>query len=145
MKQLRLASLLASLFIIITHSVSANEADKILGTYMTEDNKGKVVITKQDNQYFGTLVWTYIPEAKDEFNPDKSKRTHKLEGLVVLKNLSYSGKDTWSGGTVYDPESGKTYSGTITLNKDGSLNMRGYVGVSMFGRTSVWTRVADEK
>ena len=116
------------------------EADKILGTYSTEGNKGKVTIRKAGNTYNGTLIWTNVPDATDKNNPDKAKRSNKLAGTEIVKDFTYSGNNVWKKGTVYDPESGKTYSGKITLNKDGSLGMRGFVGISAFGRTTVWTR-----
>jgi len=135
--------LFAAFMLFISTSVFAQttEADKIIGSYMTEANKGKVTITKKDNKYFGTLVWTDKPDALDKNNPDEKQRKNKIAGKVILKDFVYTGNGTWENGTVYDPESGKTYSGKITLNKNGSLNMRGYVGVSMFGKTTVWTRV----
>lgn len=136
-----LNTILVTLFVIVGNSAFAQDADKIIGTYLTEENKGKVVITKKDNKYYGTLVWTNAPDALDEKNPDKNKRKNKIAGTIILKDLVYTGNGTWENGTVYDPESGKIYSGKITLNKNGNLNMRGYVGISAFGRTTVWTRV----
>ena len=64
-----------------------------------------------------------------------------LLNLQILKDFVYDAEDKeWEDGTIYDPKNGKTYSCYMTL--DGTkLNVRGYVGVSMIGRTSVWTRV----
>lgn len=122
-------------------TAQTSESDKILGLYHTEGKTGKVNITKQGDKYVGILVWTSTPNALDKNNPDPEKRNNKLEGTVILRNFGYDGKLTWTGGTAYDPKSGKTYKGKITLNEDGSLNMRGYVGIPAFGRTAVWTRV----
>jgi len=141
MKKKYLVSLFTCLFLLSTFSVSAQDADKILGTYMTEDKDGKVTITKHNDKYYGTLIWVEKANALDDKNPDKSKRKNKLVGTVILKDFVYKSNGSWEGGTVYDPKSGKTYSGTITLNKNGNLNMRGYVGISMFGRTSIWTKI----
>jgi uncharacterized protein (DUF2147 family) len=46
----------------------------------------------------------------------------------------------WEDGTLYDPETGKTYSGTITLQPDGMLRLRGYIGTPLLGRNTIWTR-----
>jgi len=116
------------------------DADKILGTYATEGNKGKIVIKKSGNKYNGTLTWTHIADATDKNNPDKTKRNNKLVGTEIVKDFIYAGNHVWEKGNVYDPESGKTYSGKISLNKDGNLDVRGFVGISAFGRTTVWTR-----
>lgn len=136
----RLTFVLLFFCITVTGFGQTADADKILGTYITEGNKGKVVIKKSGNKYNGTLIWTHIADATDKNNPDKAKRTNKLAGTEIVKDFTYSGNHVWEKGTVYDPESGKTYSGKITLNKDGSLDMRGFVGISAFGRTTVWTR-----
>ena len=57
-------------------------------------------------------------------------------GLDLLSQYQY--KDGKWQGQLYDPESGKTYKSQITLRSDGKLQMRGYVGAPMFGRTAVW-------
>ena len=59
--------------------------------------------------------------------------------LTIMEGFSYNGK-IWSGGTVYDPENGKTYKCKLTLRKDGRLEVRGYIGFSLIGRTEIWTR-----
>jgi uncharacterized protein (DUF2147 family) len=46
----------------------------------------------------------------------------------------------WTGGRVYDPNSGNTYRGTITLIDADTLKLRGYVGITLFGRTEIWKR-----
>ena len=63
-----------------------------------------------------------------------------MQGLTILEGFSYQEENLWSGGTIYDPNSGKTYKCKLSLNDDGTLKVRGYVGVSLFGRTEVWKR-----
>lgn len=132
---------LVMMFVSIFSFAQSNDSDKIIGTYLTEDKDGKITIAKHDGKYHGTLIWIEKGDVLDDKNPDKSKRKNKLIGTVILKDFAYKGNSSWESGTVYDPKSGKTYRGTITLNKNGTLNLRGYVGVSMFGRTSVWTKI----
>ncbi|MCX6218922.1 DUF2147 domain-containing protein [Spirosoma sp.] len=50
------------------------------------------------------------------------------------------GSDTWQNGTIYAPREGKMYSCKMTLKDSAHLNIRGYVGVSLFGQTEVWTK-----
>ena len=57
-----------------------------------------------------------------------------------MNDFAFAGKTVWKGGTVYDPKSGKTYSGKMTLVSPNKLDMRGFVGISLFGRTTTWTR-----
>ena len=51
----------------------------------------------------------------------------------------------WSGGTIYDPEEGKTYKCVMKLADENTLNVRGYIGVPAFGRTVTWLRVPKEE
>ena len=116
-----------------------NDADRILGTYLSENKTGKVEVTKQNGKYIGTLVWTSIAGAKDEKNPDASLKKRTLKGVVILKDMTYD-NGIWKNGTIYDPESGNTYKATIKLKSDGNLTLRGDIGVPALGRNSVWTR-----
>ena len=116
-----------------------NDADRILGTYLSENKTGKVEVTKQNGKYIGTLVWTVVEGAKDEKNPDASLRKRTLKGVVILKDMTYD-NGIWKNGTIYDPESGNTYKATIKLKSDGNLTLRGYIGVPALGRNSIWTR-----
>ena len=116
-----------------------NDADRILGTYLSENKTGKVEVTKQNGKYIGTRVWTSIEGAKDEKNPDASLKKRTLKGVVILKDMTYD-NGIWKNGTIYDPESGNTYKATIRLKSDGNLTLRGYIGVPALGRNSVWTR-----
>lgn len=61
-------------------------------------------------------------------------------GMIVLSGLKQDG-DTWDGGTIMDPDSGNTYSGALKLEDGGEkLNVRGYLGISLFGRSQTWVR-----
>jgi uncharacterized protein (DUF2147 family) len=64
-------------------------------------------------------------------------------GMEIMNNFKLDEDKTWSNGEIYDPKSGKTYSGTITLKGENTLDLRGYVGFPIFGRTAVWTRKFD--
>lgn len=115
------------------------DADKILGTYFSEDKTGKIQVTKQNGKYVGTLVWVVVEDAKDVNNPDVKLKDRSLKGTVILKNMTYA-DGIWKNGTIYDPESGNTYKATIKMKPDGNLTLRGYVGAPAFGRNSSWTR-----
>ena len=120
-------------------------ADAITGIWISNLEKGHVEITRDGDKYNGKIVWLKNPTypdgtAKiDKNNPDKSKQSQPLIGLNVLKDLTFV-KDHWESGSIYDPESGKTYSCRATL-KDNKLELRGYIGVSQIGRTQTWVRL----
>lgn len=118
-----------------------SEADKIIATYVTEEKNGHVQVYKSGDKYFGKLVWIDEPDALDENNPDKAKRSNKVMGMVILTNFVYKGEGKYEDGKLYDPDSGNTYSGRLTLQPNGDVKMRGYVGLPMFGRSSFWTRL----
>jgi len=87
-------------------------------------------------------VTTKAPAKVDGNNPDASLRTRPLCGLVIGSGFRGESADKATGGKLYDPNNGKTYNGTITSNGD-TLSLRGFIGVSLFGRTAKWTRVSS--
>lgn len=129
----------------------SEEADKIQGTWLNQEGTAHVQIFRAVNgayagKYYGKIVWLKEPNENgkpklDKNNPDESKKKTPLMGLLLLKDFTYDEDDKeWSGGTIYDPKNGKTYSCYMSL--DGTkLNVRGYIGISVIGRTAVWTRV----
>jgi uncharacterized protein (DUF2147 family) len=120
----------------------ASQVDPI-GTWLTQDGEAIVEITAEDDTLMGKIVWLKEPLDEngrpklDDNNPHGAKAT--ILGLVILKDFSADGDSKWSGGTIYDPDNGKTYKCTMKL-KEGALHIRGFIGVSLFGRTAVWTR-----
>ncbi|MDO4692661.1 MAG: DUF2147 domain-containing protein [Porphyromonadaceae bacterium] len=118
-------------------------ADRLIGTYYTAGAKGKVRISKQGNKYNGVLIWIKTPGALDSKNPDAAQRSKPLAGKLILTNFVYDGDDVWEDGKIYDPESGKTYSCKITRLSNGNLKVRGFIGVSLIGRTTEWTRLSE--
>jgi uncharacterized protein (DUF2147 family) len=123
----------------------AQEADAILGEWLTEDDRALVEIYRCGDRYCGKIVSLKEPQNADGTdkldtkNPDPSKRTRKIIGLNLVWDFIYDKDNRWVRGKIYDPDNGKTYSCKITLNKD-KLDVRGYIGFSLLGRTTVWTR-----
>ena len=126
--------------------VFAQKADDIVGIWLTAGKEpAKIQIYKSGERYYGKIIWLKYPAEDgkarvDKRNPDKGKRNQSIVGLIILKAFKFDGGDTWEDGDVYDPESGKTYSCTLALKDRSNLKVRGYVGISLFGRTEVWTR-----
>ena len=76
----------------------------------------------------------------DDLNPDHSLQSRPLAGLELFQNIQLDGSK-WKG-KIYDPGSGNTYSATVRLSRDGSeLLMRGYIGISLLGRTVTYERI----
>ncbi|MFT5396232.1 MAG: hypothetical protein ACI85N_001429 [Gammaproteobacteria bacterium] len=128
--------------LIMMQPVFANE-HAIIGSWINAKGDGIIEITLAQTKYIGTIIGTPDPihnGRKDSKNPDQKLRDRLLEGLTILEGFSYQEENLWSGGTIYDPNSGKTYKCKLSLNDDGRLKVRGYIGVSLFGRTEVWKR-----
>jgi uncharacterized protein (DUF2147 family) len=122
-------------------------AETVEGRWLTEEKSGVVEIYPcGDDALCGRLLWIRIkpsdhnPQALDNRNPVASLRSRRLCGVVMMWGFRPNGHIQWSGGSLYDPESGNTYSGKMVLNPNDSLTLRGYVGVSLFGRSQDWTR-----
>ena len=129
------------LFCSITTWAQVYKADDLLGTYMTDKNEGMVEITMRDAKYYGKLLWTKTEGKLDTNNPNVAERVHFLKGKEILKSFDFDGTDLWHHGTIYDPKNGKTYSCKITRDEKGNLNVRGFIGVSLLGRTTLWIKV----
>jgi len=132
--------LLICSLLITFNSVANGSSDQILGEWVSEQRDGKITIFKQGDRYFGKISWGKIPGKKDTNNPDPKLRNRDLVGAVILQNLTFTG-ESWESGTIYDPNSGKTYDCILKVkDKNQKLDIRGFVGSAMFGRTSTWSR-----
>jgi uncharacterized protein (DUF2147 family) len=136
-------------------AVSA-DGDAVLGVWVTapeKDGYAKIELTKEDDRYHGEIVWLSEPRYPaddrrgmggqvkvDRENPDPALHDRPILGLRILKNFEYVGQAQWKRGTIYDPSNGKTYKCQLKLLDEGTLKVRGYIGVSLLGRTTTWTR-----
>lgn len=130
-------------------SAIAQEADQLVGVWEPSHGKARVKIEKIGEKYYGKIVWLKEPNDEttgepktDKNNPDPALRENKLRGYRILKDFTYKGDGEYADGTIYDPENGNTYSCTIKMTDENTLDIRGYIGVSAFGRTDVWKRLS---
>lgn len=136
--------MMKTLFLLvgITNITQAQiKANAIVGNWTNEKKDTKFQIFKQGTTYSGKILWGTGSNTKDIKNPDPRLRSREVIGLVMLNDFVFDGQDTWKDGTIYDPREGKTYSCRIMLKNKDQISVRGYVGVPMFGRTEVWTRI----
>jgi len=113
----------------------SEQADRLTGVWFAE-SKDQVEIYKEENKYFGKGVVT--PENKDRLddkNPDERLRNRPLADVIILKDFEYAGQGRWGKGTIYDPNNGKTYRCTITMKSEDRIKVRGFIGISLIGRT----------
>lgn len=122
----------------------AQDGDAIKGKWYNTEKDAQVEIFKEGNKYYGKIVWLQDPidDGKpkvDKNNVDSSKRNRPIMGLRLLNNFEYNG-ETWEDGTIYDPKNGKTYSCIIKKKDARTLEVRGFIGISLIGRTVEWTK-----
>lgn len=128
----------------------ADEPGGAVGYWVTPEGGSVVQIEQCGSNLCGQIVGlrtTRKPgdSPTDAKNPDKAKRDAPLCGLMMMGSLAptkAAGK--WEGGWVYDPDSGDTYKAEMKLDGPDKLDLRGYVGISLFGRTMSWTREPAE-
>ncbi len=146
------------LFLLVMCGVNrmhAQEAsDAVLGNWKNGEGSGIIYIYKTTSgHYAGKIVWLKEPidpetgqPKLDKRNPDESKRTEPTLGLVNMHGFTYNSESKeWENGSIYDPKVGKEYSCKMKLKDQNTLEVRGYIGVSMFGRTDTWTRQIKKK
>ena len=138
--------LLVGLLLAVAPARAAENPDAALGVWKNGEGTGMIQIFKKGDRYFGRLVWLKVPntpEGKprtDVNNPDEAKRTTPLKGLTNMRDFKYSGAGKWEEGKIYDPKNGSDYNCEMTLTDPNTLEVRGFIGVSLFGRTDVWKR-----
>ena len=139
--------------ILMASSTFGADADPILGLWNTSENKSKIEIYKCGHKYCGRIAQlkepNYPPDDKegmagqpkvDRKNPNQDLRTRPLLGLILMEGFTHSGGNVWEGGMIYDPDNGKRYKCKMTLSAPNRLEVRGFIGFSLIGRTSIWTR-----
>ena len=129
---------------VLMHGASAALAEDILGLWDTGESR--VEIYACGDLLCGRIAELDEPLDKngkpklDTENPDEALRSRPILGMDLIAGFSRAGKRKWEDGTIYDPRDGKTYKCVMKLKRDGTLKVRGYVGVSLFGKTVEWTR-----
>ena len=137
---------LLALLAISTASIAQKITD---GTWYNDEKTARVKFYESGGKLYGKIVWLKEPYENgkprtDVNNPKADLKSKPLLGLVFLKGFERDGDDEWEDGTIYDPKNGKTYSCTITEVSSSKLNVRGYIGISLIGRTSYFTRATND-
>jgi uncharacterized protein (DUF2147 family) len=129
----------AALGLLATPALAADAT----GLWQTPTNGGQVEIARCGNSLCGKLLSSnHIrenPALKDVKNKDESQRVRTLKNLQMLYDFT-GGPSKWTGGKVYNPDDGGTYSGTIELIGENQLKLKGCI-VAPFCKTQVWTRL----
>ena len=147
-----LGDALAALVLLQTAALAATaQTGGPLGTWLTEKKSGIVEIYRcaDSDALCGRLVWFKIkpddpnPLGLDLKDPDPARRNQPLCGLTFMYGFKPIEPNRWDDGSVYDPDSGYTYHATMKLRADGTLDLHGYIGISLIGRSEIWSRYQD--
>ena len=116
------------------------------GWWMDQSGKAGIEISPCGADLCGRIEWLRAPldsagkPKTDIHNSNEALRGRKLCGMQILGNFVPDEDGGWKGGWIYDPQGGKTYHSVMHVAADGTLHVRGYVGIPLLGRSEVWTR-----
>ncbi|MFD3266025.1 DUF2147 domain-containing protein [Phenylobacterium ferrooxidans] len=144
---MKLAHLATAAALALLAATAAQAADPVMGDWTTVGGGTKVRIApcvSDTAKACGTITWMKNPKdkaggpLKDVNNPDANLRNRPLVGLQMIRDFKPAGPGKWTGGKIYDPGGGKTYSSKISANANGSLKVEGCIGPICQAQT--WTR-----
>ena len=148
---MKLLVTIATILLVVTLSF-ASDRSEVLGNWQAAGNSSTLEIYPCGEKLCGKVAWLKHPNFMDTKdgplgtmkidlkNPDPALRNRPILGLQVMEGLTPSGSDKWEKGKCYDPESGNTYKCMMRLASPEKLEMRGYIGIPLFGRTYALTR-----
>jgi uncharacterized protein (DUF2147 family) len=127
----------------------------IVGDWLVQSRDAVIRIEQVGDEYQGHILWqlhnTYGPEdgpgldgkiVTDRHNPDPALRGRPLTGLTLLTGLKFDPqRGRWEHGHVYNSDDGRTYNCWVRLRSLNRLQLHGYIGISLFGGSTVWSRV----
>lgn len=145
------------LFILAASTAFGAMPNDVIGPWHTEGDSSMLEIVRCGEKLCGKVVWLKNPNyvsgkdgpvgtpKVDRKNPDPALRNRPILGLQVIEGLTPSGDNRWEHGTCYDPESGNSYQCKIRLETTDRLEIRGFIGFSLLGRTYVLTRKEEHR
>ncbi|MGJ8745739.1 DUF2147 domain-containing protein [Polaribacter sp.] len=134
---------LSLLFIMITFSVLSQT---IFGTWYSRNEETNIIdsvieVYEKKGKAFAKVIEILDKTIKEPIcqNCKDIYKDKPILGLTILKDLEKNGNE-WSGGNILDPRNGKIYKCNISLSTPNKLKLRGYIGITFFGKTSYWER-----
>lgn len=121
-----------------------------VGLWKTIDDDGKtakslVRISEQGGTLTGSIDKLLDPAAPADARCDKctdDRKDKPIAGLQIIRGVKAEDSGAWGGGEILDPNNGKTYRTRLKLVDGGKkLEVRGYIGAPLFGRSQTWVRV----
>jgi len=144
---MRTLTTVVALFVLVWPVASSADVSAVNGTWINGDGDGLIAVRVEGARISATILGSSgdpVDRPKtDVNNPDPMLRSRPLIGLELFEGFRYDGDGEWSGGTIYDPNNGKTYRCKLKLVGPDTLKGRGFIGISLIGRSETWTRKSD--
>jgi len=132
--------------ILVTSAIQAQSFSKkdFEGVWVSVDDvsnqrKSEISLYVEEGKLYGQIARLLLEEDKGKqcVACKGSLKDKPIEGLTIIEGLEWDGS-AWTSGKILDPANGKQYSCTLTLENDQTLKVRGYLGISLLGRTQTW-------
>jgi len=140
--------------LIMASPAAAQKPDAIGGTWWNEEKDAQIEVYPCEGKFCGKIIMLKEPNYPaddpkgmagkpkvDRENPEASQRESPILGMNLVWGFTHSGENLWEGGFIYNPRDGKTYKCKMTLENPDQLKVRGFIGISLIGKTNIWTRV----
>jgi len=143
-------AVLALVAFLVTSAIEAQSYSKkdFEGVWVSVDDvsnqrKSEISLYVDEGKLYGQIARLLLEEDKGkQCAACKGQLKDKpIEGLTIIEGLEWDGT-AWTGGKILDPANGKQYSCTLTLENDQTLKVRGYLGISLLGRTQTWYKAS---
>jgi len=140
-------SIISMLIMISPGMLLANESRDVYGAWINEAGSAHIEIETCEQGVCGKIVWLNpdsldagktAETVKDIHNKDPQLTQRNLLGMTMLWGFEPS-RNGWKGGSIYDPESGKTYSSKVIRLNNETLQVKGCI--SLFCQSQIWTKV----
>ena len=126
-------------------TVQAADAPDPTGLWLTENKRSVIKVDRCGDSICGKIHWIIKDGMTvDSKNPDAKYRDKPMCGLQILSGFKNNAKNSkvWEGGKIYKADEGEVYNATVSVTSADKMNVRGYVGVPLFGKSQNWTRVS---
>ena len=134
---------LTLLFLAITLTPATANSSPLEGYWLTENERSVIKVKQCDGDSLCGFIYWIIEGGMqtDSNNPDPALRSDAMCALKIMWGFAQKSESKWGNGIIYKADDGDTYSAKLKLMEDGRLKLRGYMGVSLFGKTQYWSRV----
>lgn len=145
MKKLHILSIAALTGALLLPAVkTVNAASPVDGLWLTENKRSVIRVAPCEQGLCGHIHWIIEGGMQsDAKNPDASKRDRPMCGLPILWGFKQDSETAWEDGKIYKADDGDVYDANLALQNDGTLKVRGYMGISLLGKSQIWTRVDE--